>query len=57
LDRARVSGDAEYGDAECEVGYLARKLGLSTDQLREPIKKHGNSRETLEQEGNTLGNR
>jgi hypothetical protein len=41
--RARVSGDEEY-----EVGYLARKFGLSTDQVRELIKKHGNSRETLE---------
>jgi hypothetical protein len=51
-DRARVSGDEEY-----EVGYLASKFGLSTDQVRELIKKHGNNRETLEQEAKALGNR
>jgi hypothetical protein len=50
--RGGVSGDEEY-----EVGYFASKFGLSTDQVRALIKKHGNSREALEQEAKVLGNR
>ncbi|WP_095091509.1 DUF3606 domain-containing protein [Mesorhizobium sophorae] len=51
-DRTRVSGDEEY-----EVGYLASKFGLSTDHVRELIKKHGDNRETLEREAKALGTR
>jgi hypothetical protein len=42
-DRAKVAGDEEY-----EVGYLASSTGISLDQARELIERHGNNREVLE---------
>ncbi len=51
-DRAKVSGSEEY-----EVSYFASKFGLSIPQVRDLIKKHGNSRETLEREAKALGGR
>jgi hypothetical protein len=51
-DRDRVAGDEEY-----EVGYFASKFGLTIPEVRELIKKHGNSRETLEREAEQLGKR
>ncbi|CAN7745806.1 DUF3606 domain-containing protein [Mesorhizobium amorphae] len=51
-DRDRVAGDEEY-----EVGYFASKFGLTIPEVRELIKKHGNSRETLEREAERLGKR
>jgi hypothetical protein len=41
-DRGRVAGGEEY-----EVGYFARKHGISVSQAEELIKEHGNSREKL----------
>lgn len=49
-DRARVAGGQDY-----EVDYLVEKTGVSIDQAREPIKRHGNNRETLEREAKKLG--
>jgi hypothetical protein len=42
-DRSRVSGSEPY-----EVDYFARKHGISAEQARELIAKHGNDRETLD---------
>jgi hypothetical protein len=42
-DRGRVSGGEGY-----EVGYFARKHGISVAQAEELIKEHGNSREKLD---------
>lgn len=44
-DRARVAGGQDY-----EVEHFASKHGLSTDQVQDLIKRHGNDRETLERE-------
>jgi hypothetical protein len=43
-DRSRVSAS----DAS-EVRYFANKHGLTTDQVLDLIKQHGNDRKTLEQ--------
>jgi hypothetical protein len=42
-DRGRVAGGEEY-----EVGYFARKHGISVAQAEELIREHGNSREKLD---------
>lgn len=42
-DRARVAGDETY-----EVGYFADKHGISREQARELIDRHGNDRATLD---------
>jgi hypothetical protein len=48
-DRERVAGGQEY-----EVEYFARKHGITPEQTRQLIKEHGNSREVLEREAETL---
>lgn len=48
-DRSRVSGSEGY-----EVRYFAEKHGISPDQARELIAKHGNDRETLDREAARL---
>ncbi|ESX77965.1 MULTISPECIES: DUF3606 domain-containing protein [unclassified Mesorhizobium] len=42
-DRDRVSADEDY-----EVEYFATKTGITPQQVKELIAKHGNQRETLE---------
>ncbi|MBJ7410103.1 MAG: DUF3606 domain-containing protein [Phenylobacterium sp.] len=42
-DRSRLSGSEEY-----EVQYFADKHGITTDQARELIERHGNDRATLD---------
>lgn len=42
-DRNKVSGSEGY-----EVQYFAEKHGISTDQARELIQRHGNDRDTLD---------
>ncbi|MDG4895532.1 DUF3606 domain-containing protein [Mesorhizobium sp. WSM4976] len=51
-DRDRVSADEDY-----EVEYFAQKVGLTAQQVRELIKKHGNDRATLERAAKALGQR
>jgi hypothetical protein len=48
-DRSKVAGGQDY-----EVQYLATKTGISIDQARELVRKHGNNRETLEREARKL---
>jgi hypothetical protein len=48
-DRGKVAGGQDY-----EVQYLAEKTGISPDQARELIRKHGNDRETLERAARSL---
>ncbi|MER8628531.1 DUF3606 domain-containing protein [Mesorhizobium opportunistum] len=48
-DRDRVSADEDY-----EVEYFAETAGITTQQVRELIAKHGNRRETLEREARAL---
>lgn len=48
-DRAKVAGGEPY-----EVEYFAQKHGITTGQARELIAKHGNNRETLDQEAKKL---
>jgi len=43
-DRSRVSGSEEY-----EIQYLAEKLNVSTDEIKNAIEKVGNSREKIEE--------
>lgn len=43
-DRAQVSGSEDY-----EVQYLADKLGVSTEKVKDAIAAVGNSREKLEE--------
>ena len=42
-DRSRVSGSEPY-----EVAYFAKKHGITQEQARALIKKHGNSRKKLD---------
>ena len=42
-DRRRVAGGEVY-----EVGYFAKKQGISVAQAEALIKEHGNSREKLD---------
>jgi hypothetical protein len=48
-DRSLVAGEERY-----EVQHLAERTGISTDEARELIAKHGNDRETLEREARKL---
>lgn len=41
-DRSRVSGSEEY-----EVQYFAEQAGITMDQARELIRRHGNDRDAL----------
>ncbi|HYO21406.1 MAG TPA: DUF3606 domain-containing protein [Flavisolibacter sp.] len=43
-DRERVAGNEEY-----EVSYLAEKLNVSAEEVRNAIEKVGNNREKLEE--------
>lgn len=43
-DRSRASGSEEY-----ELTYLAEKLDVSTEEIRNAIEKVGNSREKIEE--------
>jgi hypothetical protein len=43
-DRSRVSGNEEY-----ELRYLAEKLNVSAEEVRNAIEKVGNSREKVEE--------
>ncbi|RNJ41402.1 DUF3606 domain-containing protein [Mesorhizobium erdmanii] len=51
-DRNQVSADEDY-----EVQYFAEEAGITPEQVRDLIRKHGNSRETLEREAKALKNR
>jgi len=42
-DRSRVAGDQDY-----EVDHFARRHGISAEQARELIDRHGNDRDTLD---------
>ena len=42
-DRSRVAGGEDY-----EVRFLAEKHGISPQQVRDLIAKHGNDRDTLD---------
>jgi hypothetical protein len=48
-DRSRVSRDQDY-----EVRQLAEKHGLSAQQARDLIARHGSNREKLEEEEKKL---
>lgn len=48
-DRDRVAADQDY-----EVRYFAEENGISEEQTRELIAKHGNMREDLEREAKKL---
>lgn len=48
-DRDRVAADEDY-----EVEYFAKSNGITTQQVRELIARHGNRRETLEREAKAL---
>ncbi|ESX09248.1 DUF3606 domain-containing protein [Mesorhizobium sp. M1060] len=48
-DRDRVSADEDY-----EVEYFATKTGITPQQVKELIAKHGNQRETLERVAKAL---
>jgi hypothetical protein len=48
-DRDRVGGDQDY-----EVQYLTEKAGISPEQARELIRKHGNDRAKLMDEARKL---
>jgi hypothetical protein len=49
--------DPVAGDEENELRYFAEKFGLSIEQVRELIAKHGNDRETFQREAERLGQR
>ncbi|MER8900080.1 DUF3606 domain-containing protein [Mesorhizobium sp. M0676] len=48
-DRDRVTADEDY-----EVEYFATKTGITPQQVKELIAKHGNQRETLERVAKAL---
>ena len=48
-DRSRVSGSEGY-----EVSYFASKHGITADEARKLIDKHGNDRATLDREAAKL---
>lgn len=48
-DRSRVAGDEPY-----EVNYFAKKHGITTDQARDLIAKHGNDRQKLDEAASRL---
>lgn len=51
-DRNQVSADEDY-----EVEYFAKQEGITPQQVRELIAKHGNNREKLERAAKTLKGR
>ena len=48
-DRSRVAGDEDY-----EIRYFAQEAGISIEQARDLIARHGNDRETLMREAKKL---
>jgi len=48
-DRSRVSGSEDY-----EVQHFAKENGISAEQVRDLIGRHGNDRETLTREAKKL---
>ena len=48
-DRDRVSAEDDY-----EVSYFASKFNLSTNEVRDLIKRYGNDRETLERQARAI---
>jgi hypothetical protein len=48
-DKSRVAGGEDY-----EVQYLADKHGISPEQARDLVKKHGNIRDVLDREASKL---
>jgi hypothetical protein len=48
-DRSRVAGGEDY-----EAQYFAQEAGISLDQARTLIKRHGNDREVLHQMAESL---
>lgn len=44
-DRSRVAAAQDY-----EVEYFAERYGVSVEQARELVAKHGNNREKIERE-------
>lgn len=48
-DRERVAGDQEH-----EVRYLAEENGISEEQVRDLIDRHGTMRNDLEREAKKL---
>jgi 3-hydroxyisobutyrate dehydrogenase-like beta-hydroxyacid dehydrogenase len=48
-DRSKVAGEQDY-----EVQHFAQANGITPDQTRELIGKHGNDRETLEREAKKM---
>ena len=51
-DRDRVSGREEY-----EIRHFAEQNGITPDQVRELIRKHGNDRAKLTEAAKALRNR
>jgi hypothetical protein len=51
-DRSRVAGEQEH-----EVRYFAEKHGITAEQARELIERHGNNREALDAAAARLGGR
>jgi hypothetical protein len=48
-DTSRVAGGEDY-----EVAYFARRHGITLEQARGLIDKHGNDRDTLDREAEKL---
>lgn len=48
-DRDRVAAEQDY-----EVRYFAKENGITEDQVRDLIARHGNMREDLEREAQKL---
>lgn len=49
-DRSRVSGSEDY-----EVQHFAQKHGITAEQARDLISKHGNDRATLDAAAARMG--
>ncbi|MER8432998.1 DUF3606 domain-containing protein [Mesorhizobium caraganae] len=45
---------SETGD-DYEVQYFAKKVGITPQQVKDLIAKHGNNRATLEREAKAMG--
>ncbi|RUV30169.1 MAG: DUF3606 domain-containing protein [Mesorhizobium sp.] len=48
-DRNRVSADEDY-----EVDHFAKSNGITPEQVRDLIRRHGNERATLEREAKRM---
>jgi Protein of unknown function (DUF3606) len=48
-DRSRVAGGEGY-----EVEHFAQKHGITPEEARDLIRRHGNNRETLDREAEKL---